>query len=132
MITPATHGLQLSLLPHDGRTRAVFIGEEHDVRAGRPRGNLRPEHVAVGAPGWLGNPHRVGTGCSACGYRPHTLEEALALFEHAYFLPRVASDPAFRAAVLALKGKRLGCPGCATGSPCHAGIIARWVEEHAS
>ena len=130
MITPATHGLQLSLLPHDGRTRAVFAGEEYDVYAGRPRGNLRPEHVPVGEPGWLGNPHRVGTGCSTCGYKPHSVEEALALFE-SYFLARVRADDLFRDAVLALKGKRLGCPGCPTGSPCHAGIIARWVEENA-
>jgi hypothetical protein len=43
-----------------------------------------------------------------------------------YFEGRLAVDPVFRAAVLALRGKRLGC-FCAPKS-CHGDIIAEYLE----
>lgn len=50
-----------------------------------------------------------------------------------YFLDRVTNDPKFRAEVLALRGKVLGC-FCVrpNGSgDCHAKIIAAWLDEEA-
>ena len=105
------------LLAHDGRTRAVSTTEEFDVYAGR--GSAHPETVRVGLSGWLGNPFRVMDHGDA----------ALDMFQ-SYFVGRVARDAEFRTAVLALRGKRLGCPGCPTGSPCHARIIADWIEAN--
>ncbi len=130
MITRATSGTQLALLPHDGRTRAVHTSEEHDVYAGRPRIG-QPNHLRPGITGWLGNPHSLGAPCRMCS-RPrydvwHEGDDALRLFG-VYFHARLTCDPDFSAAVLALRGKRLGCPGCATGEPCHARIIADWIE----
>ncbi len=45
----------------------------------------------------------------------------------AYFLARVASEPAFRARVLTLRGKTLGC-WCAPKA-CHATVIAEWLDS---
>lgn len=42
------------------------------------------------------------------------------------FLRRVETDPVFRAAALALRGKRLGC-WCVPAA-CHAEVIAEWVD----
>jgi len=109
---------QLGLLPHDGRTRAVSTDEVHDVYAGRSR--TPPAFAEIGAPGWLGNPYDVRVYGAEAG----------PLFER-YFLARAKRDREFRTAVLALAGKRLGCPGCATGSPgCHARFIAQWIETN--
>ncbi len=44
-----------------------------------------------------------------------------------YFLDRVEHDPEYRARVLALRGKRLGC-FCAP-LMCHGEVIARWVDR---
>lgn len=157
---------QLSLLPHDGRTRAVSTNEEFDVFVGRGRhdgGELSAtygEHMLDAikwikprgeggwiASGWLGNPHPIGRPCECCteanfderhyhdgaierlplGDVWHRDEDALKLFRRD-FLACIEKNPAFRAAVLALRGKRLGCPGCPTGAPCHARIIAEWIE----
>lgn len=147
MIIPAIGGTQLGLLPHDGRTRAVHTSEEYDVYAGRGRGvtmlSVAPYLDMIDLrPGWLGNPHEVGQPCSVC-LEPadprtpwdtsprdavwHPAGEALRLFERD-FLRCLEEHPRFRRAVLALKGKRLGCPGCPTGEPCHARIIAAWVD----
>lgn len=115
---------QLSLIA-DGRTRAVNLRvEAFDVYAGRPRRgpdgskSNDPRDVKEGVEGWLGNPWDPWKhGASA-----------LTNFRE-YFLERVASDWRFRDAVLALKGKRLGC--FCKPAPCHADIIAEWIEKEA-
>lgn len=56
---------------------------------------------------------------------PRATPACLARFR-AYFLSRVARDPAFRARALALRGKTLVC-GCAP-RPCHGDVIAAWVD----
>lgn len=43
-----------------------------------------------------------------------------------HFLARIARDPEFRARVLALRGKRLGC-FCKPG-PCHGDVMAAWID----
>lgn len=119
---------QLSLLAHDGRTRQTSTNDEYDVYAGRPRGGREPRDVPIGAPGWLGNSHPLDRTCPRCRVW-HTPEESHALF-HADFLGRVGTDAAFRAAVLALATRRIGCPGCVTGAPlCHVRVIVDWIER---
>ena len=44
-----------------------------------------------------------------------------------YFFQRVEVDPTFRAAVLALRGLRLGC-FCAPCA-CHGEVIANWLNH---
>lgn len=73
--------------------------------------------VRIGRPGTFGNPFVIG--------RDGDRGEVIARHAH-YFRVRVETDPEFRAKVLALKGKRLGCY-CAP-FPCHGDTIAAWVE----
>ncbi len=87
----------------DQRTRAVNIRtDKYDVFIGRPGKDLD---------GPFGNPFRAGP--------------ALTRFRE-YFLERVASDPDYRAQVLALRGKRLGC--FCKPKPCHGDIMAEWID----
>ena len=61
-------------------------------------------------------------------FRPdahHSRDEVIERFR-VYFLARVASEPAFRARVLTLRGKTLGC-WCAP-LRCHAQVIAEWLD----
>ncbi len=86
------------------RTRVVNMKDEaYDVYIGRPREGLT---------GPFGNPFRAG--------------EALKRFRE-YFLERVGRDAEFRAQVLALRGKRLGC--YCKPKPCHGDIIAEWLDS---
>jgi len=55
--------------------------------------------------------------------------DTLVRFER-YFLERVESDQEFRARVLGLAGKRLGC--FCKPNPCHGDAIARWVNRMTS
>jgi len=44
-----------------------------------------------------------------------------------YFYDRVATDPVFRAAVLELQDKRLGC--FCKPQECHGDVIKQWLDE---
>lgn len=44
-----------------------------------------------------------------------------------YFLTRIRNEPAFRARVLTLRGKTLGC-WCLPHKRCHAQVIADWLD----
>lgn len=98
-------------------TRVVSIYRDaYDVYIGR---------AGKGQDGTFGNPFKPG----ARGRRT-----ALQQFD-AYLHARVA-DPAFRAAVLALRGKVLGCfcapaGGLTASDPliCHGQLIARWLDN---
>jgi hypothetical protein len=82
--------------------------------------NLRttPYDVAIDRSGPFGNPYHAGIG---------TKTDAISAYR-AYFHARVERDPEFRARVLALRGKRLGCH-CAP-RPCHGLVIVEWLREH--
>lgn len=114
--------------------------EPYDVYIGRVR--AKPDgdnwHDARGVPrppkrGCFGNPWQVDFAAvrdmSPEDARRH-LDGIMAAYR-AYFLAAVTPggkgyDPEFRAAVLALKGKRLGC-FCKPG-PCHGDVIVEWLE----
>jgi hypothetical protein len=87
-----------------------------DVYIGRP---------GRGEDGHFGNPHVAGGGACPLCVKRHTRSEAIALFAE-YFCDRVRDD-AFRAAVFALRDKRLGC-FCAPW-PCHGHVIAAFVDN---
>lgn len=89
------------------KTRVVnMLYTECDVYVGR---------AGKGRDGYFGNPFRVE------GNRATSIEKY-----RSYFIERVRVDPEFKRRVLALRGKTLGC-FCAP-LPCHANIIADWLE----
>lgn len=92
----------------------------YDVYIGRP---------GRGVEGPFGNPIREMVECPECSAF-HTSRAALMSCFKTYFERRVAQDLEFRAAVLALRGKRLGC-FCVPGL-CHGDVIAAWVNAHES
>lgn len=67
-------------------------------------------------PGFLGNPFPVKT---------YGRKECIALFA-IYFHERIKTDEEFRKAVLALKGKRLGC--FCKPLDCHGDIVKDWLD----
>jgi hypothetical protein len=76
-----------------------------------------------GQDGTFGNPIRV---INARRNDPRHVADVLGAFKR-YFLAEVEADPEFRAKVLALRGKRLGC-FCKPG-PCHGDIMAEWIDS---
>ncbi len=91
--------------------------DDYDVYVGRP---------GFGEPGPFGNLHPVGRPCRLCGGRVHSPAESLACFTRD-FRARLVRDPSFRAAVRALRGRRLGC--YCDGTHCHAKVIAAWADS---
>ena len=73
--------------------------------------------VFIGRPGPFGNPHVLG--------KTDSRVEIIKKYR-AYLAERVASDVEFKTALLALRGKRLGC-FCAPAL-CHGHVIDEYVE----
>lgn len=67
----------------------------------------------------FGNPFRIGPD----GDR----EQVICLYQ-SWLQEKVRIDPAFRKALLKLRGKKLGC-WCAP-QPCHGDVIVRWLEAN--
>jgi hypothetical protein len=97
--------------------------------------NLRrdPYDVYIGRPGrgeagYFGNPCVAGRVCGVCGQLHDGGGDTLGCFER-YFNDRLKRDWEFRARVLGLVGKTLGC--FCKPKPCHGDIIAAWVDGQA-
>jgi len=73
--------------------------------------------VYIGRPSMFGNPFKMNNNT--------TREEAISLFKE-YFYKRLEEDENFKAAVLDLKGKVLGC--FCKPSPCHGDVIVEYLE----
>jgi hypothetical protein len=73
-------------------------------------------YIGRGSP--FGNPYKIG--------QDGTRKEVIELYWH-YFLEKLNSDPAFRAQVLAFRGKILGCR--CKPLPCHGDVIAEWLDN---
>lgn len=104
-------------------TRVGHCGhDDTDVYAGRGPGGRDMLSTAIGARGWLGNPHTVGD---------HGRAGAIDRFRRA-FENRIENDERFRAAVRDLHGKILGCwcQRLADDEPaCHAEVVAEWADR---
>jgi hypothetical protein len=90
---------------------------EHDVYIGRGPYGRHMLNTAIGQRGWLGNPHtveRVGMGRAIQMFR----EDFTRLLE---------TDAEFLVAVMALRGKRLGC--YCKPRPCHGDVIAEFLDS---
>ena len=96
----------------------IKLGQPYDVYIGRATKRVRQGRARATKPGEDGlfaNPFpKMGP-----------KEELLELFRN-YFFQRVVKNLEFRAAVLALRNRRLGC-FCAP-APCHGHIIASWID----
>ena len=102
--------------PH---TRVVNLRQApYDVYIGR-RGSTPTSATGVNYPQIFGNPFSVKEyGRAGC----------IRKFKE-YFLDRVENDPPFRAEVLKLQGKILGC--FCKPEACHGDVIAQWVDKQA-
>uniref|UniRef100_A0A6M3L3D3 DUF4326 domain-containing protein n=1 Tax=viral metagenome TaxID=1070528 RepID=A0A6M3L3D3_9ZZZZ len=78
------------------------------------------DYVYIGRGSPFGNPFKLGK---------YTREEALEKFHH-YFHEYALKNEDYRNAVLALKGKKLGC-FCKPKS-CHGDIIKEWLDGQAN
>jgi hypothetical protein len=78
-----------------------------------------------GQSGLFGNPVRIGRPCPVCSRVHPDAADTLPCFR-VYFRRRIAADPQFRQAVLALAGRRLWCPGCRGHHLCHGQVIRTW------
>ena len=105
----------------------IKLGEPYDVYIGRP---------GHGQAGPFGNPYPVKQTCSRCGSRHISGGSTLTCFRE-YLVERMAREPRFRDAILALRGKTLVC-FCAprggltsTHRPwrCHGQVILAILEE---
>jgi len=96
--------------------------DETDVYIGRGPNGRDMLSTALGARGWLGNPHTV---------EDHGREGCIERFRKA-FEYRLENDDEFRHAVRQLHGKTLGC-WCqsvrADGPACHGEVIAEWADK---
>lgn len=116
---PATTVVNLRREPYD-----VYIGRTQHAKGTAGASNI-PDPPARG---WAGNPYAVDWALVRT-MPPDDAREYLAGLIAAYrtyFNMRIERDPPFRAAVLALRGKRLGC-FCKPGV-CHGDVIAEWVD----
>lgn len=75
--------------------------------------------VYIGRPALLGNPFAID--------ERTTREQVIEQFRQ-YFQARVATDEGFRAAVLAVRGRDLGC-WCAPKA-CHGDVILEWLAAN--
>ncbi len=69
----------------------------------------------------FGNPFPIGPRPWGC-----TREKSIEQYKN-YFLARLASDPEFKKAVLALAGLTLGC--WCKPKACHGGVIVEYLEK---
>lgn len=103
----------------NSKTKVVNLkSEAYDIYIGR---------AGYGKNGFFGNPHPIGY-CLLCRTQ-HDRVSAIAAFKKD-FINNVETDPEFRAAVLALKDKTLGC-FCAPES-CHGDVIKEWLDSEPS
>jgi hypothetical protein len=91
-----------------------FRHEKCDIKITRKPDNSIPDPPKSGC---FGNPFPVKT---------HGREKCIELYR-SYFLERVEKDPAFREAVLTLRGKKLGC--FCVPLPYHGNIIKEWLDQ---
>lgn len=101
--------------------------ESYDEYIGRGRenpANVLTEGIKPGEEGWLGNPHPIGW-CDICR-ESHTRAECIEKFKQDFY-NKLNSDLELRKAVLALKGKRLGC--YCKPKACHGDVIKEWIES---
>lgn len=85
-----------------------------------------PFHIYIGRKSPFGNPYTHMQGPTLAEHVVGSREEAIAEYKK-YFLKRVEEDPEFRAKVMTLKDKVLGC--FCKPLACHGDVIAEWLDN---
>ncbi|NQV33471.1 MAG: DUF4326 domain-containing protein [Phycisphaeraceae bacterium] len=109
-----------------GTTVVNLNASSYDVYIGRrsaPYAHMLTQGIKPGQKGWLGNPHPIGP-CKICS-ETHTRTECIRAFK-SDFLEAMTRNEDFKKAVLALKGKRLGC--FFKPEDCHGDVIKAYIE----
>ena len=83
-----------------------------------------PYDVYIGRPSIFGNPYKISD-WRVRGFIRYTREEVIKLYRQ-YFHIKLGEDPEFKRAVLALKGKVLGC--YCKPLACHGDVIVEYLE----
>lgn len=96
-----------------------YIGRGGEYRTHMLAGGIKPGEI-----GWLGNPHPIGW-CDICG-EYHSRTECISKFKDDFY-EKIQNDSEFQSAVLALKGKRLGC--YCKPEECHGDVIKEWIDS---
>lgn len=94
----------------------IKTGAQFDVYIGRASNGVRVPSLYL--LGYFGNPFRIRAGQP----RGSTLDKF-----RTYFYDRLTTDAEFKARVLQLKDKRLGC--FCHPQPCHGDIIAEYLDR---
>lgn len=112
------------ILPETQVVNMVY--DEYDEYIGRGRAfhsHLLAGDIKPGEDGWLGNPHPIGW-CDIC-QEEHSREECINEFREDFY--KKIEDDDFKAALLKLKGKRLGC--YCKPEDCHGDVIKGWLDS---
>ncbi|RQG93091.1 DUF4326 domain-containing protein [Natrarchaeobius halalkaliphilus] len=100
-------------------TERVHKSEPHDVYIGRGQnGETNMGGVPIGVTGWLGNPYKESH---------YGREKCIELFERDLGW-MVEGNPVFRAKLVSLYGKTLGCY-CFDHQECHGDVIVSKINE---
>lgn len=91
---------------------------KYDVYIGRP---------GKGQDGYYGNPYKPNSECIRCGEMHKDNASTLPCYKE-YFLNRIKSDESFKANILSLKDKVLGC--FCKPKACHGDVIIEWLNEN--
>jgi len=84
--------------------------------------------VYIGRKSIFGNPYtHLPLNKTVAKFQVKTRDESIEKYKE-YFEARVANDPEFRQAVLALQGKILGCH--CKPLACHGDVIVEWLKNN--
>jgi hypothetical protein len=111
-------------------TTIVSSYGDYDVKGmcgprGETMATVTPDAYGGKDTGWLGNPHKANDIVGGAGNVSR--EEATALFKKD-FLKKIDADPAFKQAVLDLKGKKLGYYKPDEKS-IHLQVVTEWLDK---
>ena len=118
-------GRQLTSLgekPQETSSKIVPVSDPDAISVMRGPQGRHMNNTKPGEPGWLGNPFKwKGNGGKG------TVEESIAKFKQA-FLKRIEEDPAFKAELEGIVGRKLGYYK-PKAEKSHAQVIKAWLDE---
>lgn len=96
--------------------KAVHVKDGYQIYGGRGN-NAHINNTNYPNKGWLGNPHPVYLGREKC----------IEMFK-IDFLNKIKTDNIFKAAILSLKNKTVGC--FCKPLACHLDVVKEWLDAN--